>query len=163
VSRGRRLGFFGVVAVLVAVPLAVIGYNELKLATGEEVRLRTEPVDPIDFFRGRYVTLNYEISRVPLDVSETAPGTTVYVPLRDVGEFWKGQAAMTERPSGGRFIRGRVGSGGQIRYGIETYFTDERKAKRYENAAGSGTLYVDVILDDEGGAKIQELHVGSQG
>jgi uncharacterized membrane-anchored protein len=162
VSRRRRLAFFGVVVVLVAVPLATIGYNELKLATGDEVRLRTEPVDPIDFFRGRYVTLNYEISRVPLDGSETEPGTTVYVPLRDAGEFWRGEPATTERPSGGRFIRGRVGSGGQIRYGIETYFTDEEKAKGYERAAGSGTLYVDVILDDAGGAKIQELHVGSR-
>jgi uncharacterized membrane-anchored protein len=158
VSRPRRYAFFGVVTVLVLFPLATIAYNEVKLATGDEVRLRTEPVDPVDFFRGRYVTLNYDISSVPIE-GQPPVGTTVYVPLRDVGAYWTGSFASPRQPSG-RFISGRVTEGGQILYGIETYFVDERQASKYESAAASGQLYVDIVLDDSGRAKIQELHVG---
>jgi uncharacterized membrane-anchored protein len=160
-SRRRTVVFFVVVAALVALPLGIIAYNEIKLAGGDEVTLRTEPVDPIDFFRGRHVTLNYEISRVTVS-GEPPPGSTVYLPLRDAGAYWTGDLASTERPSSGRFIRGRLIGGRQIRYGIETYFVDEREAKRYERAAAAGVLLVDVVLDDDGKAKIEELHVGSR-
>ena len=158
-SRQRRFAFFAVVTVLVLFPLATIAYNELKLATGDEVRLKTQPVDPIDFFRGRYVTLSYDISRVRMD-GNPAPGTTVYVPLRDTGPYWTGDFASTSRPPTGRFIRGQVTDAAQIRYGIETYFVDEREARKYESAAASGGLYVDVVLDDGGKARIEELHIG---
>ena len=163
-SRRRAYAFFAVVAALILFPLGVIGYNELKLATGDEVRLRTEPIDPIDFFRGRYVTLRYDISRLPMDIDtmRLGPGTTVYVPLRNAGAYWTGDHVLTARPSDGRFIQGRLASGGEIRFGIETYFAEESEAKRYEEAATSGQLYVDVVLDDAGKAKIQELHVVSQ-
>jgi uncharacterized membrane-anchored protein len=158
VSRRRRYAFFAVVTVLVLFPLATIAYNELKLATGEKVRLKTQPVDPIDFFRGRYVTLSYDISRVRMD-GNPAPGTTVYVPLHEAGPYWTGDFASTIRPPSGRFIRGRVTDAAQVRYGIETYFVDEREARKYERAAASGDLYVDVVLDDGGKARIKELHI----
>jgi uncharacterized membrane-anchored protein len=158
VTRRRRYAFFGVVTGLVLFPLAMITYNEVKLATGEEVRLKTQPVDPIDFFRGRYVTLSYDISRISVG-GDPPPGTTVYVPLRDAGPYWTGDFASTTRPPNGRFIRGRVTDRGSILYGIETYFVDEREARKYESAAATGDLYVDVVLDDGGKARIDELHI----
>jgi uncharacterized membrane-anchored protein len=47
----------------------------------------------------------------------------------------------------------------QVRYGVGTYFVDEREARRYESAAASGDLYVDIVLDDGGKARIEELHI----
>ena len=130
-SPRRRLAFLALVALQALVPLGMIGWNEVALATGTDVRLKTVPVDPIDLFRGRYVTLNYEISRIP--VPEGArPGDTVYVVLREEGERWVGERATTRRPDGGTFIRGRVRGGGGIEYGIETYFADEDEARRLE-------------------------------
>ncbi len=53
------------------------------LRTGTEVALRTRAVDPRDFLRGDYVTLNYEISRIASgELSgkpSEGPNTPVYV------------------------------------------------------------------------------------
>ena len=53
------------VAQLALVALAVFPQLSAR-ATGEELRLRVEPVDPIDPFRGAYVTLGYPDLRLPL-------------------------------------------------------------------------------------------------
>lgn len=45
----------------------LIASKEYTLRTGEELLLKTVPVDPRDMFRGDYVVLNYEISRLDLD------------------------------------------------------------------------------------------------
>jgi uncharacterized membrane-anchored protein len=77
----RRITFWALVAVQALIPLGLIAWNEVALATGTEVTLRTVPVDPLDLFRGRYVRLSYEISRVPVEPG-VGPGDTVYVALR---------------------------------------------------------------------------------
>ena len=149
----RRLAFWALVALQALVPLALIGWNEVALATGTEVTLRTVPVDPLDLFRGRYVTLRYEISSL-----EPPPGThrgdRVYVPLRRDGEHWTGDVAVREQPDDGPFIRGTVSPSG-ITYGIETYYADEDEARRLEGRAGE--LVVRVALDGDGRARISGI------
>jgi uncharacterized membrane-anchored protein len=103
-SPVRRLVFWALVGIQALVPLGLIGWNEVALARGTVVTLRTVPVDPIDLFRGRYVRLGYEISRLPVDQG-TAPGDTVYVALREGDGRWVGDRATPRRP-GGTFIRG---------------------------------------------------------
>lgn len=161
-SRRVRIAFLAVVIAQLLFPLGVIGYNELKLATGEEVRLRMEPVDPLDFFRGEYVALSYEIANVDVE-DGVEPGETVYVPLRKRDHYWTGDMALADRPSGDTvFIRGRQTEGG-IEFGIETYFVEEGESRKYEDAVGRGDLFVDVALDDDGGAKIKRLRIIPQG
>ncbi|MDR2174772.1 MAG: GDYXXLXY domain-containing protein [Synergistaceae bacterium] len=59
-------------AAIAILPLSVLLYqpavNFTALAWGERVLLRTRPVDPRDFLRGDYVTLDYDISDVPEDL-----------------------------------------------------------------------------------------------
>lgn len=156
-SARRRLAFWLVVALQALVPLGMIGWNELALATGREVTLRTVPVDPVDLFRGRYVVLRYEISRVPVG-PEVQRGDTVYVPLVELGEAWAGGLASRERPSGDTFIRGAVrdvaGGAADVEYGIETYFADEEEARRLE---GAGQLLVRVVLDENGRGRVSRV------
>ena len=146
-TYGRRLALIAVVVAQALLPLGLIGWNELALATGKEVTLRTAPVDPIDPFRGRYVALRYEISNLP---APYAPGTTVWVPLREAGDAWIAAGDATRDRPDGTAIRGRVTNGG-IRYGIERYFVDEDEAPRLERG---GPLLVDVVLDGDGTARI---------
>jgi uncharacterized membrane-anchored protein len=155
VSPRRRLVFWTLVAVQALVPLGLIAWNEVALARGTEVTLRTVPVDPLDLFRGRYVTLRYEISGLPRPPG-AEPGETVYVALRRDGDRWTGDRATRER-SGRTFIRGTVSDGGIV-YGIETYYADEDEAPRLEREAREG-LDVRVVLDDDGKARIEELAV----
>jgi uncharacterized membrane-anchored protein len=155
VSRRARIAFVGVVAAMVAVPLGAIAWNELKLASGEKVRLQVQPVDPVDFFRGEYVALNYQISRI--STQGVDPGDTVYVPLRQEGDVWTGDRLTTERPHGDvTFIRGQARGFG-IEFGIETFFVEEGAAPRYEQAMVGGRLYADIVLDDDGKARLEDL------
>ena len=157
-TRGARIAFAVVVAAMVAVPLGIIGWNEWKLASGEVVILRVEPVDPLDPFRGEYVALSYPIGRLPTGGLE--PGETVYVPLRKRGDHWSGEAATATRPDGDvTFIRGRVRRSGSIEYGIETFYVEEGQARRYEEAMFDRRLDAKVVLDDDGKARLDELVV----
>jgi uncharacterized membrane-anchored protein len=160
VSRRARIAFAALVAAMVAVPLASIAWNEAKLASGEKVRLQVQPVDPVDFFRGEYVALDYAIARIP--TQGIGPGETVYVPLRADGEIWTGDRITTEPPGDGTFIRGRTRRFGGIEFGIETFFVEEGEARRYEEAMVDGRLYADVVLDDDGKARLEDLVIRGQ-
>lgn len=154
-SRRAQIAFVAVVAAMVAIPVGAIAWNEEKLASGKKVRLQVQPVDPVDFFRGEYVALTYEISR--LSTVSADPEDTVYVPLRPVDDAWTGDRVTTEQPGGDvTFIRGRAKEDG-IEFGIETFYVEEGQARRYERAMIDGTLYADVVLDDDGGARLADL------
>jgi uncharacterized membrane-anchored protein len=161
-SRRARIAFLVLVAAQAAFPLGIVAWNEVALARGTDVTLATAPVDPYDPFRGRYVTLRYEISTLPVSGQMDA-GDTVYVPLYEQGDVWTGTRATTTRPEEGTFIRGRVtyaaeaGGTADIRYGIETYYADEDEARRLEGVSGS--LAVEVDLDDDGKARIEDVDV----
>jgi len=148
----RRRLFWLLVAVQVLVPLGLIGWNELALARGTEVVLRTAPVDPVDLFRGRYVRLGYDISRLPVEPG-TEPGDTVYVALHREGAVWTGAAAMRARPSG-TFVRG-TWDGARITYGIETYYVDEDEARRLDRLVGR--IDMRIVLDADGRARISGI------
>jgi uncharacterized membrane-anchored protein len=155
VSSRRRLVFFALVAAQLIVPLGLIGVNELALATGTKVTLATAPVDPLDPFRGRYVELDYEISNLP--DWRGRPGAVVWVELVDQGEAWGVSRVHTSEPDTERpFIRGQVRNG-RVEYGIETYYADEDEAPRLEGLRGR--LLVDVVLDDDGKARIDGVRV----
>jgi uncharacterized membrane-anchored protein len=155
VSHARRIAFAVLVAAQLVVPLALIGVNEIALATGTEVTLATTPVDPLDPFRGRYVQLRYEISLLSAPTREG----TVYVELEEQGDRWVAYRVHAAYPDTDRpVIRGTV-ERGAVTYGIETYFADEDEAPRLEREARAGGLLVDVVLDDDGRARIDEVRV----
>src|SRR5215210_1183022 len=52
-------------AAQIMILLGMIALRAIPLVTGQTVLVRVEPVDPRDLFRGDYVILSYEFSRVP--------------------------------------------------------------------------------------------------
>ena len=60
--------FLAVCAVQIAVQFWLILRWENVLRNGQGYKFRTEPVDPYDAFRGRYIALGFEAARVPLPV-----------------------------------------------------------------------------------------------
>jgi uncharacterized membrane-anchored protein len=161
VSARERIAFFVLVGAQAVFPLGMVAANEAHLAGGDEIRLKAVPVDPHDPFRGEYVELRYEITQVRLD-REAGLSATVYVPLEKTGDRWTAETASVGiRPEDEPFIRGTVvsidGERAQVEYGIESYFVEEGAARGYEEAVLRGDLYVDVVLDEGGQAKIQEL------
>jgi uncharacterized membrane-anchored protein len=166
VSGRRKVALLIVVCVQLAVPLAIAGLAEADLAFGNEIKLKAEPVDPLDVFRGNYVALTYDISRLQViypvqkgdrlcaDLFQTAPGV------------YGARYAYDSPPRNDREICGRArhaaepGDSVSIEYGIETYYANPERAREIEDALARGRLYVVVDLDDDGSARIERLDVG---
>ena len=162
-TKRRRNALIAVVCAQLAVPLGMAGLAEADLAFGREVRLRAQPVDPLDVFRGNFVVLTYGISNLPVTVPVTR-GQRVCVRLTERGEEWTGSFADTSEPEG-TSICGRARSDADpgesvgIEYGIENYFASAERAQELEEEIAGGDLYVVVDLDDDGSAKIERVEV----
>ncbi len=162
--RGRAVLLAGV-AFQTAVLLGLIAWKVSVLWRGETVLLRVAPVDPRDLLRGDYVVLGYEFSRAWPGVGRTgfAPqavseGQTVYAPLvRDPdGRHWHSDGWTTQRPAGGRFLRGRF-SGGRVEFGIESFYVQEGKGVAYERAVRERKLWAEVAVTPDGTAAVRRL------
>src|SRR3989338_2495775 len=112
-----------ILAAIIVIASGVILYLSLPLLTGETVVLKTQPVDPFDMFRGQYLTINYEISRVNLP-ENTTEGKTVYVSLKEGDDkIWHAEKISLSKPESGIFIRGTAKQSWRgVEYGIEQYF-----------------------------------------
>ena len=142
--------------------------RSVPLLTGDTVLLRVVPVDPRDMFRGDYVTLSYDISRMPPGrieglpaKSSTAVGQTVYVTLvpEADGLHFRGAAVSAARPSSGKYIRGTVDGWNRISFGIESYYVQEGRGHAYEAAVRQGRLSAEVAIAPDGQAALRGLRV----
>lgn len=138
--------------------------NEIIIRTGQEVLLRTVPVDPRDLLRGDYVTLAYEIGQQPQDY-QYPKNVDVYVSLKlDENNIATISDISNHAPQHKLYLKGKISScnttiplyknGTCINYGIESYFVKEHKGKELEQQLSKGAL-VKVAIDKRGLAKIK--------
>lgn len=74
------LGLFVIVALLQAsVPLKMIYDSEVTQREGAEYKFRTEPIDPTDPFRGKYITLRFDTDEIATQDSTWVHGEKVFV------------------------------------------------------------------------------------
>ena len=174
-----------IVVGLLTVALAyMIIDRQTMLNSSRVVTLKVVPVDPNDMFRGEYVVLSYDVSR--LDVSKLEGDDKfdyqdkVHVTLVPDGATWKAAAIARSKPAstpGGVSINGTVtsissgpatGPDGQpqtapapqivsVDYGIESYFVPQGTGKEIEAEARKGDLMVDVAVDDKGRGAIKAI------
>ena len=162
-SRRRKLVLIVVVCVQLALPLAMAGLAAADLAFGEEIRLKAQPVDPLDVFRGNYVVLRYDISNLQV-VYPVRRGESLCADLFQSAPGVYGARHAYAQPAGdGKSICGRArndargGESVEIEYGIETYYASADRAREIEESIGRGTLFVVVDLDEDGSARIERL------
>ena len=179
----------GIVVLLQTLALgAIVADRALILATGREVVLETEPVDPRDLFRGDYVTLNYTASQVDLgtvdgDDDGFATSKPAYVVFKDDGGTWRPAAIYHARPASSALAAGEVAvkaavvnvytfsaddrwprcPGGcdmvSLSYGVESYFVPEGTGEVLEDARNDRRLEVVVAVRGDGRAAIKALKV----
>ncbi len=143
------------------------------LRNGQEAVLKTEPIDPRDLLRGRYVRLNYAIQQpareVVLSFFKTLPeerfydDQEVFVAL-DLGDngFHEVSSISIGRPSAPLILRATASFtpnvNGTIRldYGIGRFYTNEKLAPELERRMREGeTTTVIVAVDRVGNAQIK--------
>jgi uncharacterized membrane-anchored protein len=147
-----------------------IGVKEFTLQTGEEVILKTRPVDPRDLFRGDYVILSYQISSVDLgsyglSSEDIGLGDTLHVALDRDSEGFGIISGVSERSFETLSIRGKVvdisSETVELEYGIESYFVPEGQGYQIERQL-SDSLSVAVVVDDFGNAVINSLLIDGE-
>ena len=152
---------------VIVLQLLVLGYmageREWVLQRGEVIYLRTAPMDPVDPFRGNYVRLDFDISRVPtnlvrggltgISVEEARQGRLVYAVLKQTeGGVARLDYLSDAKPAGGLFLRGRLdrywqGAVLPVRYGLEAFFAQPDKAKQMENLRRRGEIQVPLEME----------------
>ena len=133
-----------IVALQAVFLLSWAGYHEVVRHTAPTVKLKGLPVDPRDFLRGDYMTLNYEISRHATPAGWQQGRAEVYVVLKPQGAVQVIDEVLLDEPSsndprrwvvaqayGDRFGDGK--SMLRFDYGIERFFVPEgRGAPRFK-------------------------------
>mgnify|MGYP002622437772 FL=1 len=151
------------------------------LRSGQEVVLSVEPVDPRDLLRGDYVTLSYNISRLPADLfadwppeGERREERIVFVRLKADGNgvFQPVAARYGERPEaepgeGEVDVRGTARSGWasttrfiSVRYGIERFYVPEGEGGEIERDLRTRAFRMKVAVARDGTAQIKSFHDG---
>ena len=173
----RRPVLLGLLAVLAAAQLAVpvvrIVRQEWVLRHGRAYKFRTEPVDPFDALRGRYVALDFEQDSVPEVPGVTYPeGREAYALLAEGPDGFAVITGITaRRPEGEVWLRvyiayvydGRV----HLVLPFERYYLEEGLAPEAEEAyrehsrQESRDAYATVRVW-KGRAVLEELYVAGQ-
>jgi uncharacterized membrane-anchored protein len=133
-------------------------------ATGDEIRLRVQPLDPIDPFRGAYVTLSYpDLVRNEstgdaggMGSMEDGDSGEVFAVLRRDGELWAAERWTRERPDDGLYLR-CSDRGWQIECGIESWFLPQDEARAMEDDIRTGDVVATVKVDSRGNAALVDV------
>lgn len=162
--------FIGIGIFWLILILGFVAIKEFTLQTGEEILLKTRPVDPRDLFRGDYVILSYDISRLDLsslesDASEFKENDKIYVALAIVDGYGTAKGVFRQKPTEGLFLKGTVQEDSTdilpVEYGIESYFVPEGEGREIERAR-RGDLDVKVAIDKNGNVGIKNLILEGQ-
>jgi uncharacterized membrane-anchored protein len=166
--------FILVAVVQLATTASAIVKRELALQYGEVYRFRTAPVDPLDVFRGRYVSLAFEERTAVLTLSEGEMVKRNQLLWVTIAVESDGSARLTsasmQRPDDTPVLRCRAAntmrSSGEVRLRLpfNRYYMEESKAPAAEAAYRRQTrqeesnAYVAVRVRD-GFAVIEELYI----
>lgn len=130
--------FILVALVQLFVPAKMILDREDILDMGKEYKFKTEPIDPNDPFRGKYITLRYEENMIEIqNEKDWIRGEIIYVFLTTDNEgFAKIKSVSKENPTDNQdFLKTKVshvtGNGSNkltIDYPFDRYYMEESKA-----------------------------------
>ncbi len=161
----------GILWVLILLSFVYLKQN--LLATGDHVLLETTVRDPLDFFRGNYIYLQYAIATINttnLKVYENiTEGKPFYLLLEQTETYAIPVSIVKERPKEGIFIKAvswyqEWGFKSKFEiihatYGIEEYYIEEGTGAELEKAAAQGKVDVDVVLGKKGNALINKVAI----
>lgn len=155
----------------------LIADRAMLLRNGTEIRLAVVPIDPRDLFRGEYVTLRYDISRLystQLDGDDDFErADAVYVAMAKDESGWRPAAMTHVRPANGVALKGTVTDANtcvgaenchtyDVAYDIERFFVPEGVGRELEKVRNDHGLSVDIAVSEDGRAALKRLLVDGE-
>ena len=150
----------GAVAVVAVAQLGLVGLavapQLTSRVTGEDYLMEVRPVDPIDPFRGAYVTLDYPGLQqpggsVPPSMDDGRSGE-VFIPLVEQDGHWVAADWLRERPAQGPYLA-CDDRDWAVRCGIESFFVPQDRAAELEDQLADGGVAT-VRIDSGGRASV---------
>lgn len=136
------------------------------LMTGEEITLRTIPVDPTDLFRGDYVVLRYEAEEIPVSLISNEIRAkldngqydlNVYVVLEEQDGIHIPTEVRLTKPDTPLFLKGTLNYIGPtwdgsvegeevafLSYSLDKYFVEDNTGLDLEEASQNGDILAKV-------------------
>ena len=183
---GKRLIISALVLALVQIGFLtlIIAGRAAILRNGKEVLLKIEPIDPRDLLRGDYISLGYDISRIPVKLVANIPqgkffsdDSSIVVRLkRGADGYWQpttawfGKALAPAGPDEAD-IAGHVAQGLDLRepemtiapeYGIERFYLPEGEGMAIQNDMRVRPFGIRLALSANGTAQIKALMDGDK-
>ncbi len=183
---GKRLLLSAIILSLIQIGFLgwVIAGRAGVLRGGTEVLLRILPVDPRDLLRGDYVSLRYDIDRIPASIITNIPSGTattqagpLFVRLKKGPDgFWEAASATLDAPaatppaSDEADIRGEVAAGRPLDpgafvdpdYGIDRFYLPEGEGLAIQNDMRERPFAMRVAIGKDGTAQIKALMDGDK-
>lgn len=156
------------------VPLSLILSSEQTLISGKSFKFRTEPVDPYDAFRGKYVELNFNASELSSNIKTQgtfSSGKIAYAILaEDNNGFAKVIEIWEKKPKSGYYVKGKLGyfssTPNHITFPFTKFFLEANKAEKTEHLYAELSRldnldsYAIVRVSSTGFAVIEDLIIG---
>ncbi len=157
------------IALQLTVLLGMLVKSNWPLWFGQEIRVKTQPVDPRSLFRGNYARLGYSFSRLDRqqlainddEADSLRQGEVIYLSLAKSGDspLYRPGKAYLRAPEEGLYIRGRLQnrrSPYRVNYGIEAWFAPKEKALALEADLRRGGVAV-LMISDSGRATLKAV------
>ncbi len=80
------------------VPIQMVMDSEDAIISGEAYKFRTRPIDPTDPFRGKYITLQYEMNHFNTENSTYVVGEEIYIYLKNDSEGFAEVSQISKTP-----------------------------------------------------------------
>lgn len=160
--------------VQLAVPGWMIFQQEQTLRLGKEYKFETEPVDPYDLFRGRYVALRFKAGEFePKGDSDVLSSGKVYVAVKsNAAGFAEVERVSLEPITGPNVFRATYGASWNGRdhldFPFERYYMEESLAPKAEaayraaNRRASSQKAWAVVRIRHGNAALADLFIEGQ-
>ncbi len=155
-KKTALLLFLAVCLIQWLVPAKMIWDQERLYKTGTTFKLKTIPVDPNDPFRGKYITLNYDINRYTTntvaDLDLKSDNQKVYVAIENDEEGFAQIVGLSKIPPNSPYyltaqVRSHYKQEDQINiqltYPFQKFFMEETKAPKAEE------LYRDALRHND--------------
>lgn len=174
---------YAAAAIVALLQSGVLGYmvesRAQVLRNGQEIVLRTQPIDPNDIMRGDYVILGYEISRIDYKqitgVAPTKDGiVAVYVALKKTSDVWTVSRAswqpFVDKSAEEIVVKGKTGQyfyldkeqPVPLNYGIEAFYVPQGEGKVIEDGQRAQAVDVVLAVDGSGAAQIKSLRLNGK-
>lgn len=146
------------------------------LSYGKVLKFRTIPVDPKDLFRGNYIALNFENTRITVsDADDWKEGDNIYIVLNvDEAQFATYSYYEKDKPRPDiNFVTATVKHISrspepyvEIEYPFSKFYVEESIAKAaetaYRNAIAEGHNTYAVVMAENGKTVLKDVYIDSK-